>query len=206
MDKEYPPAILGDKLFWKGIHGAYSNVYEAQQNPNLLVKSITHVTIDSVINSAKLSESAIGDFLPEHHIVKSGKNDVDYTSYIIMEKVVSHNLNSKLAKKYYALLDQLCYRVILAFMKNPAVTNAAPIYYGTIPDIASRNLIFGTTKSDSEPRLYCVDLFPTITRPINKLRELISDILNSHAQDYNFIKTKQALERLKIFEDNYVNS
>ncbi|MGC8775964.1 MAG: hypothetical protein ACP5QN_01460 [Minisyncoccia bacterium] len=176
--KDYVPVEKGKKVQIK-MPGGYSKLYEALKDSNIYIKEIDEENIDKIINEYKFIKENFSDLLPENQLVIAGENKDSAKAYILMQKVEHCPITRETYFNFASNLDNVLSRVIDFYIKNLKINPRQNIYYGEIIDIIPRNIIWGKTKDDKNPRIYLIDNYPSLKIKRNELLEIISMILES---------------------------
>lgn len=173
----------------------YSRIFEARKNSNVFVKEIAGEDLEKVAREYKFLRADFGDLFPENQLVIAGKNRETARAYILMDKVEQVGLTKENEQNFFAGLDSMVASVVDYYATN-LISDEAGQQTAQIPDIQTKNLIFGITAKNPDPRFYCVDNYPAIKLSRNDLLQIVSELVNSYYGRYGFPKIRQALEGL----------
>lgn len=194
MDEKnnFAPYFRGEELKYDSDTG--NRIFEAKQNPNLYVKEFGTGKV-GVEENYKLIRQNFSDFMPQTALVESGKNAETSQFYLIIEKI-SKEKDNKYHTVFCRELDEFLSQVVDFFFKNKAAFSNTDEYHGIIPDINTSNLIFGTTQSNSEPKLYLIDYSPMLQINALGLKGWLKLLAKPHLEKYDFPKIQEAVKKL----------
>lgn len=187
--------------------GGTTEQYRIKGNPNFRAKELNTFGEDlaelrtTVESGQKELKQYLGKFLPEYHLVYSGKNEQEPDAHIFMEEIAP--VTPRGEKEYTDYLSQLdeCYGEAWKMCKEAHL----------IPDLNSDNFVYGASKKTGVKKLYFVDTVPA-GEPINPenmtpyekesltdISEIIEDDITElrERHKYDFPITMAALREMK---------
>jgi len=169
------PFLKGKKV-QTGEVGGYVSIFEAQKDPNIYIKEINEENIQKVIDEYNFLKKNFGDFFPKNQLVIGGENQDNARAYILMEKVNSESITKENKDIFFKYLFEFLEKIINFYIKNSSFNEKHNEIMGEIIDFYPRNLIFGKTKGDKHPRLYCIDNYPSLYISKKQLIEILSEV------------------------------
>ena len=193
----HPPFELGKKFS----EGHMATVYEAQKDPNLLVKRVSIAVEDFKTPVSEIKENYslgafryhyqsnlldmekhVGDFMPKTQLVYGADGEGKPTGWIITERIFKNEDESsdEKLKALDAVMSALIDMYFNKFEKegrdygDGLKSVEMPDFLGSD---GGEDLIYGHTKSNSEPQYYLPDIYPMFELGpimlVNKIRDKI---------------------------------
>ncbi len=190
------PYELGEINSQMSAMGKFADIYEAKKDPDILVKEFDSDNLEEIKKAYAFIKNNFSDFTPRHQLVIFAE-DGQPTPAIITERVQPAQMKDyrKTAEK----LENLLVGAVTLYLKN---FNA-----GFIPDISkTENLLYGTTRSNPEPKWYLIDTFPVLCISVKELRESLGKITDPFMNYYQFPKINQLINLLNQKENEHKKS
>lgn len=205
------PVLLGREV---SSHGRFAFIHEILAHPDLIHKNPEWLEkqynvlvkvfdkpraqeiyeYSSVQKSLEMDtqflESTIPEFLPKYAIVEAGQNAVNSKTYMLMEKIYPNALSKENIQSFYRQLDTLLSKSLGAFI-TPGFDKEWQ--RGFLPDFKPDNVSFGKAASDTDDKLYLIDLFPVLKRTTRQAIADVSDMITPYKTNYSFPLTQEKI-------------
>ncbi len=155
-------------------------------------KTLKHPKLEEVKEHIKILEKDLEGFLTEHHMAIS-QGEEGPIMRVAVKEVRQSELKQENKQKMAQQMDELIEKALQTYFRTFLKESGT----GMVADLEPASVIFGTTISDNTPKLYFVDFFPLTQRSPKELEADITALTQSLTQEYNFLKTKAVLSKLR---------
>lgn len=217
-EKGYTPFELGQKI----AEGHTASVYEAQKNPDLLVKRVSIITedFDSPAKETRRSYTLdafryhyqrnlldmrkhVGNFMPNTELVYGLDENGDPCGWVITEKITkTKELATEERLRALDMVMSALVDMYLSKFEKEGRDYGDGLKLVEMPDFlghdGGEDLMYGSTKSNSHSQYYLPDIYPMFECGPIMLSNEIRDKIRPYGY-LNFPRTTEKLVKLEKF-------